>query len=332
MSRIKFLHSVSIPPALPFSDPNLKFLSEIVKNWEDNGKQKADLGFVGVPFDGGVASHRRGARLGPKYVREALYNSTDYCCDHDTEFSKLKIVDFGDVEVDHANYRETHNRVRDVFEQLYGLGSIIIAIGGDHSLASPMIKGACKNLLQGQKMGVIQLDSHHDTRSGWGENSGLWAREILEIDRSPIRGENLVQIGIHGYRYSKFYHDQIKKYGITVYTPSDVRKVGIKDVMNDALKRAAEGTDAIYMSVDIDVLDQAYAPGTNSIYPGGLLPHEVLEAVYETARHPLTIGMDLVEVSPPWDLNAMTSKMGAEILLYFVCGFANRASKSHLPA
>jgi len=322
MVDIKYLRSVPIPDAPPFPDPNLKWMSNVVKTWDC--VSRADAGILGIPFDRGVVSNRQGARFGPDGVREAFYGSTDYCVDHDVCYSDMSIVDFGNVEVDIVGYQETQKRIESVLGMLYSTGIRVLAIGGDHSTASPVIRGLCKNLMKGQKLGVIDFDSHFDIRSGWSENSGLWAREILEIEGKPIDGKNFVQIGVHGYVYSRYYREQARKYGMTAYTPLDVRKTGMEEVVKEALEIASDGTDALYLSVDIDAIDQAFAPGTNAPFPAGLYPQDLLVAVFEIARHKLIKGMDLMEIAPPLDINDMTSRLGAEILFYFLCGLKSK--------
>lgn len=323
LSLFDNLIPVRLPPPPDFPDPNLIWLCKSVSSWD--GKLVPDVGFLGIPFDKGVASARRGASLGPKSVRDALYYYTDYCIEHDVSYSSMRMVDLGDVRVDESSFSETHRRVETVLSDLFALRAVILTIGGDHSLGHPIIKAFCKERLKrGQKLGIVDFDSHFDTRSGWKENSGLWAREILELEGEPVKGDNFAQIGVHGYRYSKYYRDQVEKYGIKFYTPLDVRREGMESIVSEALKTASDGTDAIYLSVDIDCLDQTFAPGTNSSYPGGLLPLDLMTGVYSVAKHPLTGAMDLMEVAPGLDVGNLTSRMGAEVLLNFLCGIATR--------
>jgi formimidoylglutamase len=315
------VNPIHIPSPPPFPDPNLTWLCQVFEEWD--GTSRADAGIVGIPFDRGVVSHRQGARFGPKYVRDALYFYTDYCIEHDQVLSGLRLVDIGDIEIDIANYYETQRRVESAMTEVFKSGTIPLIIGGDHSNSYPCVKGLC-NATKGKRIGVIDFDSHHDVRSGWKENSGLWAREIQEIEGRPIRGENVVQIGVHGYVYSTIYRDFVRKSGMKIYTPLEVSKRGPIEVSKEALERATDGTDAVYVSVDIDVLDQAYAPGTNAPFPGGLTTRELTAAIFEIAKNPVVLAMDLMEVAPPLDFNELTSKVGAEVLMNFLCGLSAR--------
>ena len=318
----RHLVQVPISTAPAFPDPHIKWLSEIVLPWD--GSDKVDVGIVGIPFDRGVASHRQGTRLGPKIVREELYASSDYCIHHDVTYSKFKIRDFGNVAVAINDYHETHNRVQEVMAHLYKLGIPILTIGGDHSLTSPNIKGFCNAMGKGKKIGVVDFDTHHDVREGWQENSGLWSGEILNIQGRPIKGENFVQIGVHGYRYSSYYHEKVRRYGMKMFTPLDIRRDTMEGVVEQALRFASDGTDAIYLTVDIDVLDQTFAPGTNSTYPGGLIPQDLMVGVNLVGKNPLVKAMDLMEISPPLDFNNLTAKQGVDVMLSFLCGYASR--------
>lgn len=324
-NKRSFLIPVHIPPAPAFPDPHIKWLSEVVTPWD--GSDNLDVGIVGIPFDRGVASHRQGARFGPKVVREELYASSDYCIHHDVSYSNLKIQDLGNIEINVMDYHETQRRVERVMANIFNLGVPILTIGGDHSLTGANVRSFCRSIGKGKKIGVIDFDTHHDVREGWGENSGLWSREILSIAGRPLRGENFVQIGVHGYRYSAYYHQKIKEYGIKTFTPLDIRHHTMEVVVDQALRYASDGTDAIYVTVDIDVLDQTFAPGTNASYPGGLVPQDLMVGVNLVGNHPIVRTIDLMEVSPPLDFNNLTARQGVDVLLSFLCGYATRRTK-----
>ena len=321
-----YLKSVSIAEAPSFPDPHITWLSDVVMPW--SGSAAIDVGILGIPFDRGVASHRQGARFGPKVVREELYASSDYCIHHGTTYSQMRLRDLGNVDVALMDYDETHRRVESVLTRLFELGVPIMTIGGDHSLTSPIVKALCASMGKGGRVGVIDFDTHHDVREGWERNSGLWSREVLKISGRPIRGSNFVQIGVHGYRYSSYYHRKLEEYGVRLRTTLDVRKEGMESVVEEALRSASDGTDAIYLSVDIDVLDQVFAPGTNASYPGGLVPEDLMEGVFHVGKHPLVRAMDVMEIAPPLDINNMTSRRGVDVILSFLCGLANRKNRA----
>jgi formimidoylglutamase len=304
-----------------FPDPNVIWVSDHIHPWD--GTQKAEVGIIGIPFDGGTASHRRGARLGPKGVREALNDYTTFNLDLDVDISEVEIVDFGDVECLLNDYDETHRRVEEVLTRIFDVGIIPIIIGGDHSVTYPCIKALQKSM-RDQRLGVIDFDTHHDIREGWAENSGLWVREIQALDNSPIKGENIVQIGIHGFYYSQFYRNEIQKMGITVIKPEDIRRLGIEAILEEAFDQASDGTDGVYVSVDIDVIDQTFAPGTSSPRPGGMMPWDVVSGMVKAGKHVLVKALDIMEISPPLDINGVTTRLGAELLMQFISGIILR--------
>jgi len=326
LGRIPFLTPVVVPKIPPFPEPHVKWMFETVEAWDQSCP--ADVGIVGVPFDRGVVIPRVGARLGPKSVRETLYNSTTYSYELDVDVSSLKVVDCGDVDVDIMNYGETHRRVEQVLKQILGSCMIPLIIGGDHSLTYPCVKALHRSEGGNAKIGVIDFDAHLDCRVDWKECHGLWVREIQEMEGNPVEGRNITQIGIRGFGYSTFYRDYVKKMGMRVFTAREVKDRGVHAVIEDSVKVATDGTDMVYVSVDIDVLDQAFAPGTGVPSPGGLDSWELLSSIFYIGRNCPVRALDLMEVSPPLDMDNMTSRAGASVLLNFLCGLAFKKMKS----
>jgi len=308
-----------------FPDPNLKLLRDIIQPFDV--ATVPEIGIVGLPFDGGVVSHRRGARFAPKIIRDIMLECSTYNLDLEVDVENLNIADCGDVDVVTGDYDETHRRVELALTALFHKNMTMLVIGGDHSLSAPSIKALC-NTLVGKKVGVIDFDTHYDIRSGWERNAGLWVREIQEIPGNAVLGKNIVEIGIHGFAYSKYYSDVVKNMGISVFKPTDVRKLGIEQVMEKAIEIASDGTDAIYVSVDIDVVDAPYAPGTNDAPHGGMMPWEVVQGIVQAAQHPLTRAIDVMEVAPPLDNNLITSNLGVEILMQFLGGLSLRKKRT----
>ena len=320
MGRIPFLNPVAVPKLPPVPEPHVEWINQIVEEWSP--EIPSDVGVVGIPYDRGIVVPRLGARLGPRFVREILYSSTTYSYELDADLSSLRIVDCGDVDVDIMSYEETHRRVEQVLTQICDAHIIPLIIGGDHSLSYPCVRALCQSKGKGTKVGVIDFDAHLDCRTDWKENHGLWAREIQEIETGQVSGENIVQIGIRGFGYSTFYRDYVKKTGMTVFTAREVKQRGIDAVIEDSVKTAMDGTDIVYVSVDIDALDQASAPGTSSPLPGGLDSWELLSSLYYVGKNCSVGALDLMEVSPPLDIDNMTSRTGASVILNFLCGLA----------
>lgn len=299
-------------------------LRDVMVDWRE--AQGADVGLIGVPFDTAVMG-RRGCRFGPQGVRSALVFSNVYDPGLDVDLSEgFSLADFGDIDVLQTDVLGTHDRIELVLTEIYKLGLIPVIIGGDHSISYPTVKSLI-NVTQG-KVGVIMIDGHLDVRiSHHGEvSSGTPFRRLMEEPDNPVKPENLVEIGINSWLNSRFYRDYCRDQGVTVIPARAVHQRGIEEVVEEALEKASQGTEAIFLSIDIDGLDMSVAPGTCAPNPGGLTAYEALEAVWLIGRHPKTRGLDVVEVAPPLDQGGLTSMMAAALIMNFFGALKKRAS------
>lgn len=279
------------------------------------GTETADVGLIGVPFDTACVAGPRGSRYGPKGVRESITYGTSYNPEIDVDISSgIDIVDFGDVKVQHTDVLETHRRVEEVLTAISDCEIVPITIGGDHSLSYPTVK-ALMNATDGQ-IGVINVDAHHDVRHSHGGelSSGTPFRRALEDDSGSLSHENFVELGIAGWHNSKYYLDWVRDNGGTVITAREIHQNGVTSAARRALEIAADGTEAVFLSIDIDVLDAATAPGTSAPTPGGLESWQLLEIAYEIGKHDVVSAFDLHEVAPPLDVRDVTSMIGAAVV------------------
>lgn len=291
-------------------------LPELMGNWRE--MEKVDLGILGIPFDTSVM-YRPGTRFGPESLRSSLMMSNAYEPGLDCDLRGLKISDFGNIDVIFTDVLETHRRIEVTLSEIIKQGVTPLVLGGDHGLSYPNIKSLLNNL-EGN-VGIIMFDGHLDVRKdhhGMISSGTPFRRLIEEPTRNPLNPKNLVEVGINGWLSSKYYMDYCKDQGITVIPARQVHKRGIEDVLAQAIEIASQGTDAIWISVDIDGLDLAYAPGTCAPNPGGLTSYQVLEAIWTIGQHEKCRGMDLLEVSPPWDVQNVTSLMGAALCMQFI--------------
>jgi formiminoglutamase len=210
--------------------------------------------------------------------------------------------------------------VSEVIEALVRLGRPLVTIGGDHGLTYAILRGVCR-AVQGH-LGVISVDAHLDVRiSHHGEkSSGVPFRYMLEELGDSIRGANFTEIGIGGWLNTKHYHDYLRKRGARVITAREIWKGNLHELMAEALDRAADGTEGIYLTFDIDAIEGAVVGGTNVPAIAGLNPFEALEIVWDFARHPKAIALDVMEVSPAWDHSGLSERMGASLVLHFLAG------------
>lgn len=303
-------------------------ICDVIKSWKE--VDGADIGLVGIPFDTSELM-RRGARSGPEGVRNALAFSNSYEPGLDVDLStNLKIVEFGDIDVLHTNVIKTYERVEKVITAIYKLGIIPVVIGGDHGPSYATIKSLINNVKG--NVGVITIDAHPDVRTiQQGEvSSGTPFRRILEEPERPVLPKNLVELGVNGWHNSRSHMEYCREMGVTVITAREIHKRGIEDVVAQALDIASNGTEAIFLSIDIDGFDIAVAPGTAGPSPGGLTSYQGLEAVWQIGQHPLSRGMDIMEVAPPFDVQDITSSLAAGLVLHYFGAVKTRLEKENV--
>lgn len=310
-------------PPTPFSppvvDPYERSAAELIRPaHEVIGDRRASL--FGIPFDTSILG-RRGAKSGPSAVRQGL--STFLCYDPNIDVDLAegpRVADFGDVDVVFTDVDQTWDRVSAVTKALVELGDPVVAIGGDHGLTFPLIRGVTQ-AVEG-RVGVISVDGHLDVRiSHHGEkSSGVPFRYMLEELPTKVEGKNFTEFGIGGWLNTKIYKDYLDEKGARVITGREIWKGDFAALVQEALDRAADGTDAIYLTFDIDAIEGATVGGTNSPAIGGLSPFEALELVYEFGKHPKAIAMDVMEVAPVYDHSGLSERTAGSLILHFLAG------------
>lgn len=275
---------------------------------------------VGVPFDTSILG-RRGAKGGPAAVRTGLNASLLYEPGIEVDLSEApRVADYGDVDVMHTDVDATWDRVSDVVEGLTKLGKPLVAIGGDHGLSYPLIRGFSR-AIEG-KVGVILVDAHFDVRiAHHGEKgSGVPFRYMLEEMDGKVSPKNFTEFGIGGWLNTRFYHDYLREKGVRIITNREIWKGDFDALVDEAIEIAADGTDAIYLTFDIDAIEGAIVNGTNVPALGGLSALEAMELVWKFARHPKALAMDVMEVSPVYDHSGKSERMAASLILQFLAG------------
>jgi formimidoylglutamase len=282
-------------------------------------------GLLGVPFDG-ASVVRTGARHGPEAVRQAFMYYTTFSSLDGRAMTGLRAADLGDVTVTLTDMQATFTAISNAARALAERGIVPVSIGGDHWVAYPLLHGLTAGL-PGKRLGIIHFDAHHDLRKAHlgAESSGVPFRKALELPGSPIAGKNLVQIGMGEFANSPQLADYAREMGVTVVPQLEVARRGMAAVVEQAIELAAAGTDAIYVSVDIDAIDQSQAPGTAAPNPCGLDSRDVQAALRRIAAHPKTAGFDLVEIAPAYDVQGITARTGAALVLNFLYGISLRS-------
>ena len=282
--------------------------------------EQADYAVIGAPFEQ-CCVYRPGSGFGPQSIRIASEQFSTYNIELDVEITDhLKLVDAGDVAVIPGNRDKSLERIEEAVERIYRHGTIPILLGGDHSVTLPAVKGILKNF--NGKLGVIHFDTHLDTGDEYAGEKISNCTQMLRISEfDQVDGSNIVQIGIRGCLNPKDEYELAKKAGIHTILINEVLKRGMDSVVEEAIRLASEGTDAIYLTVDIDVLDPIYAPGTCAPSPGGLSIRELIDAVRKIGKEKV-VGFDLVEVAPQYDLGGVTQRCAVSTILEFLSACA----------
>ena len=308
MTKIKPLSSMSTPR---YADISTFFRLPIVKDLS-----KLDYCFCGVPWDGGT-TNRPGARHGPREVRNAsslvrLYHPVSLKSPYDM----YNVADVGDCPVNPADLQDSLSKIEIFFKNISKMNTIPISIGGDHLISLPILRGLKKD----KAIGIFQFDSHSDTWDsyfgGYKYTHGTPFRRAIE--EKLVDPSKYVMLGIRGSLYDpndlKWAQDQ----GITIITIDEYYEMGLEKCIEKILK-ILDGSD-IYFTLDIDGIDPTFAPGTGTPEVGGFNVRET-QVIIRALKNLNFVGGDVVEVSPPFDINNMTSHVAATIAFEMLCTF-----------
>ena len=278
----------------------------------------------GAPWDDST-TNRPGARFGPRALRALAYEPGTFHLDLGIEFfDALEVVDYGDAICAHGMVELSHLAIRERVAEVADRGIFPVILGGDHSITWPAATAVAQARGWGQ-VGVVHFDAHADTAdviTGNLASHGTPMRRLIES--GAVRGRNFVQVGLRGYwppaDVFAWMHDQQMRWHLM----QEVWERGLPAVIEDAVAEAMDGCDAVYLSVDIDVLDPGFAPGTGTPEPGGLAPVDLLRAVRRLAIDVPLVALDVVEVAPAYDWADVTINNAHRIVLEVLTGLAVR--------
>jgi agmatinase len=276
---------------LPYTERSLGFMGSM----EDYSR--ADVAIVGLPMDYTV-SFRPGARMGPHQIRTVSVGLEEYSVYLGRDLADKRYVDCGDVELPFGNVPESLNRIEAVAARILADGKLPLMLGGEHLVSYPVIKAVADRF---PGLAVLHFDAHADLRSDYlGESlsHATVMRKVAEL----IGGRNLFQFGIRSGTRDEFAY---ARQHTNLYV----------DQILEPLPEVCQflGNRPVYVSLDIDVVDPAYAPGTGTPEPGGCSAVEILRAVHQLEKLNV-VGFDLVEVAPVYDQNDRTSLLAAKIV------------------
>ena len=280
--------------------------------------RQVDVAIVGAPFDDAV-SNRPGARFGPRAIREANYATGSL---HSLQLPHaddpvglepldvLTVVDAGDANIVPARLERAHAMIFRKVREVAATGAIPIVLGGDHSITWPAASAIAEVRAPGT-IGIVHFDAHADTApEDWGQLAGHGTPMRRLIESGAVKGRNFVQVGLRGYWPPVETFRWMQDQGMRWHFMREIEERGAEAVIDQAIAEALDGPDAVYLSLDIDVIDPGMAPGTGTPEPGGMLTREVLRAVRRIVHAVPFAGMDVVEVAPPYD-HAETTAMAA---------------------
>ena len=252
-----------------------------------------DVAIVGAPMDD-LVSDRPGARLAPRAIRGASSPSGPHLEVKVDAFSVLRVVDFGDAPVIPADVDVSHAAIEATAAQVLAAGVLPVVLGGDHSITEPSVRAVAG---RHGPVGMVHFDTHTDTGAevfGVARSHGTFIRRL--IDGGQLDARRYAQVGLRGYWPGEAEFAWQAEHGITSFFMHDVRDLGIREVVRRAIEAVGEGP--VYLTVDVDVLDPAFVPGTGTPEPGGMTAVDLLLAVRTVAAELELVGADVVEVIP----------------------------------
>jgi len=289
---------------------------------------------MGAPHDM-TCSTRQGARYGPKMIRQhSCHFISQTMCAPTNEIvdvgtgrrfripDEIRLVDAGDIVLYPNDLDATTASLSTTMQTLVERDTFPIILGGDHYITYPLFEGFGKALTsssEASRIGYLQIDAHLDLMDEHKIYGRYWhgsnARRISELPFTNVG--NMVWLGTNGFTWANEW-DFVRDNSLTLFTTSDIKNIGIRDATNRAIEVAAEGVDAVYLSIDIDVVDIAFLPGTGSINFGGITPTELLDAIEVLSTYDIIKSFDLVEVSPALDQSGRTARFATSIIMTFL--------------
>lgn len=298
----------NLPPGLraqldasSFQGPATFGMRPLLTEPEQLDEWQPDVAIVGAPWDDNT-TNRPGARFGPRAMRANAYDPGTYHLDLQVEmFEHLEVVDYGDAIMSHGLWEPSKEAIHQRVWEIASRGIVPIILGGDHSITWPAATAVAEHHGFGN-VGMIHFDAHADTAEHIDGNlasHGSPMRRLIESGAIP--GHNFIQVGLRGYWPGEEDQKWMRDNGLRHHPMQEIWERGAKEVMKDVVAEALDGTDAIYLSIDIDVLDPGFAPATGTPAPGGFAPIDLLRIVRQIVLDTNVVAMDVMEVAPAYD-------------------------------
>jgi len=321
------------------ADPKDPRLGDLVDLWDGVGDPRelaarADVVIVGAPDDTGIVQNRgrRGAARGPEAIRRKLYALTPGAL---SRVDRVRIADLGDVIPAGADVARTHDRVIAAIAAIRDKGAVPVLLGGGHDLTYAGVRGFLDGLgyveesgADSVSIGLVYADAHLDVRDlSFGITSGTPFRRLLDLPGEPVARGRALAIGLQEHHNAVAHLDYARSNGMVTLFLDDVSEIGVSEAARQAMARAGDGGLPVAVSIDIDVARQADAPGASASYPAGLGARD-LEVFARIAGSDQNVGyFDIMEVSPPLDVDGRTAALAASLVFHFLAGFVSRRAR-----
>lgn len=308
--------------------PDITFLGVARCDLDDPASfAEADIVIVGAPFDGGT-SHRAGARFGPQAIRSADYLPHDASRPHlslrTDGLKDLRVVDAGDLAMPSGDTELSLKVLEAATLKIAAAGAIPVILGGDHTIAAADVVGVARHIGWG-RVSMIHFDAHADTGNDqWGSLYGHGTPMRRLIESGAIRGDRFLQLGLRGYWPEPETLDWMKDQAMRSFEMTEIHHRGLDPVLDESFAILTEECEGVFLSVDIDVVDPGMAPGTGTPEPGGMTSRALLEAVRRICLELPIVGIDIVEVSPPYDHADITALLANRVVLEALSAIARR--------
>lgn len=282
---------------------------------------EADVILFGAPLSRSSISASAASDY-PEAFRKMWKGFAAYNLDERVDLTKVTVRDAGDIQMHTTDIKESHRRIEGTVESMAG-NELTCMIGGDHSTTACAVRGIQKAFPQ-ERIGILQLDTHLDVRDpkDLGPANGTPIRQL--IDEQIIKGDDVINIGLHGYFNTKELVDYADEHGIQMVTMKRARQDGLTETIQKAVA-SLDHVDRIYATIDMDVLDISVAPGVPASTPGGMKSEELFEALLEIGKTEKVRHIDFVCLDPQKDNHvSATVKTGVYSWLQFMTGVAMR--------
>ncbi len=301
--------------------PRFAGIATFMRTERHDVSKDLDIALVGVPFDIGV-NYRAGARQGPSAVREAsrlirrVHNVSGIA-----PYDICNVADVGDAPVNPIDLHRSIAMIEEFFARIHAAGALPLSIGGDHTVPLPILRALAKD----GPVGIFHIDSHADTLDTLADTKINHATTFRRgVEEGLIDPKRTIQIGLRGSRFSP---DDIKwgqDAGFTCITFEDYEEMGRAAV----IKKIHEvlGNGPTYMTIDIDGIDPAWAPGTGVPEIGGLTPREV-QVMVRSLQGKHLVGGDICEVAPCYDPTGITAVTAANLMWEMLCVLADSKAR-----